>query len=40
MVRAAVENVLREKANRTWDLGGELSTQAMGDRIVEAIGKI
>jgi len=36
-IRRAVEQVLADPANRTRDLGGDLSTRAMGERIVRAI---
>jgi len=35
MIRRAVENVLSHSDHRTMDLGGNLSTRAMGDRILE-----
>lgn len=34
-VRAAVEKTLQDPANRTRDIGGELSTAAMGGKIIE-----
>lgn len=37
IVRRAVESVLANPENRTHDLGGDLSTQEMGARIVNAI---
>ena len=38
LIGSAVEAVLRDPAQRTADLGGTLSTQAMGDLVVEQIG--
>jgi len=35
MIRRAVETVLRQPDNRTGDLGGKLSTAAMGDLVVK-----
>jgi 3-isopropylmalate dehydrogenase len=35
MIRRAVEAVLRNPVNRSADLGGKLSTRALGDRVVE-----
>jgi 3-isopropylmalate dehydrogenase len=37
MIRRAVETVLSNPDNRTTDLGGHLSTRAMGDRILEQL---
>jgi 3-isopropylmalate dehydrogenase len=37
MIRAAVERVYQDPACRTRELGGELSTSEMGDRIVAAL---
>lgn len=39
LVKRAVEEVFRDPGSRTWDLGGPLSTTAMGDLIVEKIVK-
>ncbi len=38
LIGSAVEAVLRDPTQRTADLGGMLSTQAMGDLVVEQIG--
>ena len=38
MIRRAVEEVLANPDNRTPDLGGRLSTRAMGDLIVARSG--
>ena len=38
LIGSAVEAVLRDPVQRTADLGGTLSTQAMGDLVVEQIG--
>jgi len=38
-IRSSVESVLRDPTHRTRDLGGNLSTRDLGDRIVQEIGK-
>ena len=37
MIRRAVETVLSDPDHRTADLGGHLSTRAMGDQILEQL---
>jgi len=37
LIRSAVEQVMSDPSNRTADLGGDLSTTAMGDRVVKAM---
>ncbi len=37
-IHAAVEATLADPANRTRDIGGEMSCAEMGDRVVEALG--
>jgi len=39
-IRSAVESALRKPANRTRDLGGNLSTREMSDRIIQEVEKL